>query len=311
MQIVYGVTICIALALFIGYVSLVKKKQAYLVCLYISVFIVNLGYFILSRSKTLNLAIGANCVAYFGSVFLSTFMLLTIIKLCGFKYKKWLPITLISISAVMFLLTLTQCTSLTWYYESVSLTFEDGAAKLVKVYGPLHAVYLAYIVLYFLLMIVSIVSSLILKKGKEYKHALFLLSVVFFNVLVWFAERYIPFNFEFLSVTYIISELILLVIYWMIEDYILISKYPQLLVADGENVEYGEVSDVEKSVLKIIGNCEEKLTTRETEVLKAILEHKRRKEIASELNLSENTVKTHTAHFFINLAFQIEKRFST
>jgi hypothetical protein len=74
----------IALILLIGYIVLVRKKESWLLLLYICVTIVNVGYFLLSISKTVEFAIFANDVAYFGSVFLSMSMLLTITKLCGF-----------------------------------------------------------------------------------------------------------------------------------------------------------------------------------------------------------------------------------
>ena len=41
-----------------------------------------------------------------------------------------------------------------------------------------------------------------------------------------------------------------------------------------------------------------KLTERELEVLMLIMENKKRKDIATELNVSENTVKKHTSHIF-------------
>ena len=43
------------------------------------------------------------------------------------------------------------------------------------------------------------------------------------------------------------------------------------------------------------------LTQRETDVLKLLLENKKRKEIAEELFVSENTVKKHTAHIYEKL----------
>ena len=300
MSIIYGITMGLALGLFVGYVSLVKKKGKYLIALYVSVFIVNLGYFMLSLSKNLTFALISNCIAYLGSVFLPMFMFLTITKLCGFKYSKVLPIILLIIGGLVFALVCTQGW-LPWYYKEVGLAIDNGVATLVKVYGPLHIVYLIYLVSYFALMIGSIIHSAVIKKGKAIKHAIFLLSVVFFNIIVWFIEKYVPFSFEFLAISYIISELMLLVIHWMIQDYILISKYPKLESGEGEMEPCDRVLNVEESMIKICNYAKEKLTAREKEVLKAVLEYKRRKEIAEEMNVSENTVKTHTAHIFDKL----------
>ena len=100
-------------------------------------------------------------------------MFLNIVSVCGFKYKKILPISLIIIGGIVFMLV---CTSgyLPWYYKDVSLEFVDGAAKLVKEYGPLHIVYLIYVLTYFCIMIVTIAHSNNKKKFQNpythYKH---------------------------------------------------------------------------------------------------------------------------------------------
>ena len=92
MIITYAIMAIIATILLVGYFALVRKKEPWLLLLYVCVTIVNGGYFLLSISKTVEFAIFANDVAYFGSVFLSMSMLLTITKLCGFEIKKKLII---------------------------------------------------------------------------------------------------------------------------------------------------------------------------------------------------------------------------
>ena len=88
MIITYAIMAVIATALLIGYTAFVRKKDPWLFLLFVCVSIVNIGYFLLSVSKTLEFAIIANGIAYFGSVFLSMCMLLAIIRLCGFEIKK-------------------------------------------------------------------------------------------------------------------------------------------------------------------------------------------------------------------------------
>ena len=141
MIITYAIMAIIATILLIGYIALVRKKEPWLLLLYVCVTIVNVGYFMLSLSSTVEFAIIANDIAYLGSVFLSTSMLLTIIKLCGFEIKKRLIITLLIIGALMFSVVAT-VGILPWYYQEVELIFVDGAAKLKKVYGVLHPMYL-------------------------------------------------------------------------------------------------------------------------------------------------------------------------
>jgi DNA-binding CsgD family transcriptional regulator len=53
---------------------------------------------------------------------------------------------------------------------------------------------------------------------------------------------------------------------------------------------------IEEKILKILSvlPVRETLTAREREILELVLQNKKRKEIAEELHLSENTIKTYT-----------------
>ena len=161
----YAIMAVIATVLLIGYCALVRKKEPWLLLLYICVTVVNVGYFLLSVAKNVSFAIVANDIVYLGSVFLSVSMLLTIVKLCGFEAKKKLVITLIAIGTVMFTLVATSGI-LPWYYKEVSLVFVGGAAKLNKVYGVLHPTYLFYLLAYFSAMVVCIIQSVRKKKDR-------------------------------------------------------------------------------------------------------------------------------------------------
>ena len=213
-----------------------------------------------------------------------------------------LPIVLISTGVIMFLLI---CTTgyLPWYYESVSLEFVDGSAKLVKEYGPLHVTYTIYVILYFIAMIFVIIQSVIRKKNKSKKYAILMTSVVFGNLLVWFVEKYIPVNFEFLSVSYLMSEFVFLSVGWMLEDYVFVKKVSQTSVKGMSSL--NDITNISKSdqikILLTRVSEDKSLTSREYEILICILDNKKRKEIAEELSVSENTVKTHMSHLYEKL----------
>ena len=296
MIITYAIMAIMAIVLLIGYCALVRKKEPWLLLLYICVTVVNVGYFLISVSQTVEFAIFANDVAYLGSVFLSMSMLLTIVKLCGFEIKKNLIITLGSIGILMFLVIATSGI-LPWYYKEVELVFVDGAAKLEKVYGVLHPTYMLYLLGYFFAMVACIVQSIRKKMIASQRHASLLAAIVFGNIAVWLVEKFIPWNFEFLSVSYLFSEIILLGLYWMMQDYVRSDLIPQPAAEAPRPVPIDIATmPMEEKILKVLSFLKpgEILATREREILELVLQNKKRKEIAEKLCLSENTIKTYT-----------------
>ena len=297
MTIAYGSMLLIAIVLLIAYCLVIKKKEIWLVFFYISICIVQIGYLLLSISKTVELALLFNKIAYLGHITLLMSMFLNIVSLCGYKYKKILPISLIIVGGLVFMMV---CTSgyLPWYYKNVSLEYVDGAAKLVKEYGPLHIVYLIYVLTYFCIMIFIIAHSIITRKVAEKKHAGLLIAIVLCNIVMWIIEKFIDWNFEFLSVSYILSECMLLFLYWMMQDYVNIKNLP--VQGDSSPIVIIDSMTKAEKINKIILKLPEGITlsARQIDVLEGILEGKSRKEISSDLFLSENTVKMHISALY-------------
>ncbi len=295
MVITYAVMAVLATLLLICYSVFVRKKEPWLLLLYVCVAVVNVGYFLLSASRTLGFAIFANDLAYLGSVFLSMSMLLTIVRLCGFTIRKKLVLTLTLCGAVMFAIIAT-AGLLPWYYKDLSLVFVNGAAKLRKVYGILHPVYLVYLLVYFAAMVACIVQSIRKKMIASQKHAVLLAAIVFGNLAVWLVEKFIPWDFEFLSVSYLFSEIILLGLYWMLQDYVRTDLIPRPTEEASRPAPADTGASMEERIAKVLAHlpADEALAARELEVLELVLARKKRKEIAEALCLSENTIKTYT-----------------
>lgn len=295
MTIGYLISLVFAIGLLVAYLVMVKNKEFWLTMLYVCVSVVNLGYTLLSMADTLEFALFGNDVAYLGSVFLSMCMLLTIVRLCGFEIKKAHFITCLSLGAVMFAIVASSG-FLPLYYKSVELQMINGSAKLKKEYGPFHSVYLFYLLGYFAAMIATIVISVRKKKIGSPKFAGFIAGVVCSNITVWLFEKFVSWEFEFLAVTYIISELLLLLVYWMMQDYVRRDLIPQPSQSVRTPVADISTMPMEEKILKILSflNPGEILTAREREILEMVLQSKKRKEIAEILCLSENTIKTYT-----------------
>ena len=294
MTIAYSIIFAFSLLFPCMYCIGARKKQSeiWLFVLYLCVCVVNLGYLLLSLSKTVEFALFANKIAYLGHVFLIMCMFKIISKLCGFKFKRWVTCVLIAVAVLMYAIVLTTG-HLDWYYKSVMLTYVDGAAKLVKEYGPLHPVYTLHIIIYFVAMLVTIFYSLRVKKIGSQKLAGLMLGVVFGNIGMWLVEKLITWNFEFLSISYLMSELVFFFIFWLLQDYVHTSESkPMIIVAT--NLSHAE--KLERVLATLPKGT--RLSQRQTEVLECILNGKSRKEIAAELHISENTVKMHTSSLY-------------
>ena len=292
----YAICLIAAVGLLIAYSAVTKKKEFWLTMLHVCVAVVNLGYLLMSLANTVEFAVICNDVAYLGSVFLSMCMLLTIVRLCGFEIKKAHVITCVSLGVVMFAIVASS-PMLPLYYKSVDIEMIDGAAKLIKEYGVLHPVYLVYLLGYFAAMIGTIVHSVRKKKIGDTKLAGFMAAIVCINIVVWLFEKMIRWEYEFLSVTYIASEFLLLIVYWMLQDYIHKSDIPTYTPAEKEElaVQITEMT-MEAKLAKVLTFVKEDnpLSIREREILEMVIAGKKRREIAEKMHLSENTVKTYT-----------------
>ena len=292
----YAICLIAAVGLLMAYLFMVKSKEFWLTMLHVCVAVVNLGYLIMSLANTVEFAVFGNDVAYLGSVFLSMCMLLTIVRLCGFEIKKAHVITCVSLGALMFAIVASS-PILPLYYKSVDIEMIDGAAKLVKEYGVLHPVYLVYLLGYFASMIGTIIHSVRKKKIGDTRLAGFMAAIVCINIVVWLFEKMIRWEYEFLSVTYIASEFLLLIVYWMLQDYVHKNDLHTYTQAEKEKlaVQITEMT-MEAKLAKVLTFVKEDnpLSMREREILEMVIAGKKRREIAEKMHLSENTVKTYT-----------------
>lgn len=312
LTLVYGMVALVSLLLAAGYRFLAKKIERWLMLLFVAVYLVNTGYYFLSASQTLDGALWANRISYLGSVFLPLCMLMSIAGVCRIRLSKAAVTAAVVIGCLVFLLA----ASGGWldiYYKEASLVIENGTSRLEKVYGELHILYLVYLVVYFALMVGFVVYAVMRKKLSSYKYAAMLALVVLLNLLIWFLEQIIDTDFEFLSVSYIVSELLLLFIYSMLNDHRELNMSLERATAEAEKkaetVKLKESGLTAEEIERAVSALEltERLTAKEEEILRLVLSDKKRKAIAEELCISENTVKTHLSHIFAKVGVSSKK----
>ena len=317
LSIIYGTAAVLSLLLLIGAFFLVRNKRTWIILLFSSVLVVNIGYTFLSVSSCLEVALQANRISYLGSVFLPLSMLMIILDVTNTPYKKRLPCVLFSIAVIVFLIAASPGI-LPIYYKEVSFAVIDGVSTLVKVYGPLHPIYLVYLLGYFSSMVVIIVRAKAKKAIDTTSHAIIIAIAVFVNIGVWFIEQLAAIDFEMLSISYIISELFLLGAHLVMNENQQLRKIvKQVESVQSYSEEIGasdmmlekpleeEPADPERieAFMKGIGQ----LTPTEREIFDAYIARVTTKEIMANLNIKESTLKFHNRNLYGKLGVSSRK----
>ena len=290
----YGIIAVISLLLALGYIFFNKYRERKLLLLYICVSIANAGYFLLSLSGTLAHAMMANRISYFGNAFSIMLMLMIIVETCGFRAPKWVTVSLICVSTLAFLVA--ACGD--WkglYYARAAIETVNGATCLVKVYGPLHVLYSVYLWGYVLAMLAVILYAIIHRDITTGKHAVLLVSAVIGNIGVWFVEQIIPEDFEFLSISMVLTEVILMMLYGMLRDH-QIALEKQIPAPEAGTLP----RDLEALFAEFLGNAAT-LSTAEKRVLRYYIEGYEISEIPELAYISIHTVKKHNRSIYQKL----------
>ncbi len=318
LQNIYGTAAVISLVLLVGCALVVKENRFWFIALFGSVFITNSGYTLLAVSTGLEMALWANRISYLGSVFLPLSMLMIILQETNTQYKKKLTYILSAVAVVVFLIAASPGI-LPIYYKEVSFAVVNGVSTLVKVYGPLHSLYLVYLVGYFSAMVAVIIRANRLKTIDTTAHAIIIAIAVFDNICVWFIEQTVALDFEFLAVSYIISEMFLLGVHLMMNENLrlralvnqvenLSSNPPQETAVDAilETALEGELFTPEQ--VKMFMDGVAMLTPTENAIYEALLARATSKEIMATMNIKETTLKFHNRNIYSKLGVANRKQ---
>ncbi|MBE6758242.1 MAG: hypothetical protein E7552_06840 [Ruminococcaceae bacterium] len=310
-SLIYGAAAVISLVLLAVCCVIVRRKRGWFVLLFSSVAVVNIGYTLLSFSTSLAVALNANRIAYLGSVFLPPAMLMILLNVTIIPYRKPLPQALLFLSLIMFLIAASPGIS-DIYYREVSFLVVNGVGTLVKDYGPLHPLYLIYLLGYFAAMSAVIIRAAVKKTLDSAAHAAVLVIAVGVNIGVWFIEQISPIDFEMLSVSYIISELFLLGVHLVMAE----NQRLRNLVKQAQTV--GRPSDdaaavpltvtpAEPAQLEMFAEGLTRLTPAEHAIYEAHIARITTSEILTTLNIKENTLKYHNKNLYCKLGVSSRK----
>lgn len=275
----------------------------------------NIGYFALGISENLNEVLLANRLAYLGSVFLPFAMCMIILRVTHIQYWKRLPLLLLGIATVVFLIAVSPG-YLDIYYREVTLERLNSVSVLNKVYGPLHGVYLIYLLGYFSAMVSFIVYATLKDKIESLAYAVLLAIAVFVNIGVWLIEQLVRIDFEFLSISYIISECFLLGLHLMICESERIRHQPTepsslpeepATAPDVPSMELPQPA-VDQAQLDLFAAGLATLTPKEQTILECYANGMTTSQILEELAIKENTLKFHNKNLYSKLGVSSRKQ---
>lgn len=305
MAIVYSAIALLSVLLLIGYVLLEKKRDHRFIALFACVAAANCGYLLQAVSNTLTGAMMANRLSYLGSAYSIMVMLFIIMDVCQTEKRKWTTPLLVGISTTAFLLA----ASGDWlglYYEAVTIETVNGVTRLVKDYGPLHTLYPVYLLSYFAAMVTVIVRAAKQKRLSSPKYAVFLAAVALTNLIVWGVEQVIDVDFEFLSVSYIATEIMLLAIYSMLQDYGIVQPggavvSVQMLTQLNTRYVTGELPPNMEEMFKTFADRVKTLSSAEKRILNYYIDGCDTADIPELAFISIHTVKKHNRSIYQKL----------
>lgn len=313
MSTIYGVAAVLSLLLLVGYCCIAKKRDPWYLLLFASIMVVNIGYFALAISKGLGEALLANRVSYFGSVFLPLSMWMIIVNATHIRYPKWLPGGLLGLAVVMFLIAASPG-YLPIYYKEVSFEIVHGVATLVKDYGPLHGLYLVYLLGYFGTMVTTIVYATLRDKLDSLAYAVIIAIAVFVNLGVWMIEQLVDIEFEFLSISYIISECFLLGLHIMmaeaekLKNRLAQPPAPTLEEAIPQAIEEASSSDEDLDKIAVFQAGLSSLTPKERALYECYIAGLTTDIIMEQLAIKENTLKFHSKNLYSKLGVKSRRQ---
>lgn len=306
LSIIYGIVAFLSVMVLIFYFMFDQKKKPLFLALFGCVAASNSGYFLMAICNSLAVAKLANAISYFGGAFSMLVMLLIIYDVCQMRKRPWLTWLLIGISVAFFALA----ASGDWlglYYRSVSLKTVNGTTYMIKQYGPLHGLYALYLAGYIVLMLLCIGYAAKTKRLSSPKYTTFLMVTVLLNVCVWLVEQALDEEFEFLCVSYIVTEIMLLLIYNMLCDYGIIRpelgvlSVQMLTRLNTRQVDSGALPSGMEDMFRSFAEKAQALSAAERRILNYYIDGHDIAEIPDLAYISIHTVKKHNRSIYQKL----------
>ena len=188
-----------------------NKRSSYYVVLFTLIAIVCLAYFAYSSATEAGMALTANQFSYIDGTFVQMFFLFCVLDICGIQVKKSFGIPLV-LGNLFFILVVFTTVRSGLLYKGYEIGFYNGSANIQAEFGPLHSVFLFWVIFNTLIPIGVIVYSIIRRKKISYLYTTALGILEMATVATYFIERAFHLGFDILPCSYVLMEYVILVI---------------------------------------------------------------------------------------------------
>lgn len=162
------------------------------------------GRYLLSVSKTIEVAILANKILYLGGVFAPLTLIFILVRLCEVKMPKWVNVLVYGFGICVYAAVLTIGHN-TLYYKDVSLAYKAGYYYLIKDYGPLHILYPILMIICLLLLGIMISLAFLHSNSMPKKIVLNVAFLGIGTIICYILERALHSTIEWVSISYLIA----------------------------------------------------------------------------------------------------------
>ena len=182
----YDIALALSLLLTLVYVFMWHKHfDVHITLTFVLVSVTNLGWAMLSRAKTLEAALIANRLTYVGGCYLMMNITFVVFSMCQIRLNRWLRVAMMLVSTAVFVAAMSMGQA-DFFYKSITFERVDGTVVLTKEYGPVHGLFVAMTLIYFLMSVGAIVYCYIRRNQVSRK----MLGLLFFPVVVCMVAFY-------------------------------------------------------------------------------------------------------------------------
>lgn len=210
----YYLMFAVALVTVVVYAFIFHKHfDTNLTIIAVLVPIINLGFVVMAKATVVQEALIGLRITYIGGCYLLVAVVFLIFNICGIKLKPWLRALILLVSTGVYATTLTIGYNDLFYKGLPTLDTFGGASYLAnRHYGPMHTVFYAMVIVYYLITFIAIIYCFIKKKQVPLTILVMIIISVSIAVLGFFGSKIFSNKLEILPATYNLGLILYIIV---------------------------------------------------------------------------------------------------